>query len=150
MGGQSRPEPAEPRLIFVDSSAWIAYLARRESAIQRALDSLLDDPSQLASSGLVICEVMQGIRSAAEREILERSLLSLDLLPEPSLATYLRAAELFRAARVRGITVRGTIDCVLAAQCLEADAELLHVDRDFERLARVAPLRIHPASLGRR
>ena len=97
-----------------------------------------------------LCNVGPPITRTREREILERSLLSLDLLPEPSLATYLRAAELFRVARVRGITVRGTIDCVLAAQCLEADAELLHADRDFERLARVAPLRIHPASLGRR
>jgi hypothetical protein len=95
---------------------------------------------------LVLCEVLQGIRSDIERTKIQRSLLALPQLPEPLTDTYLRAADLYRTARRRGITVRGTIDCILAAQCLETGARILHVDRDFHQLARIAPLEIHPAS----
>ncbi|CAG1008784.1 Ribonuclease VapC11 [Myxococcaceae bacterium] len=110
------------------------------------MDALLEDPSTLATTGLVVCEVLQGIRTDAEGARVERSLLSLTLLPEPSLGTYRRAAELFRVARRRGRTIRSTIDCILAAQCIEADVEILHGDRDFDRIAAIAPLRIHPSS----
>lgn len=131
-------------MILVDSSAWIAFFSPRSSRAKDLLDALLDEPWQLATTGLVLCEVLQGTRDDRARRIIESTLLALDLLPEPRVATYLAAARLYRSARVRGFTVRGTIDCVLAAQCIESGVAVFHVDRDFDTLARVSSLKVHP------
>ena len=53
------------------------------------------------------------------------------------------ALRIFRACRRRGFTVRNTVDCVIAATCLEAGAELYHNDRDFETIAKVGGLRLY-------
>jgi predicted nucleic acid-binding protein len=103
---------------------------------------LLEEPAHLATAGLVICEVLQGVRDDRQRRLIQSTLLAMPMLPEPRLATYLAAAGIYRKARRGGLTIRSTIDCVLAAQCIESGADILHRDRDFDAIARVAPLRI--------
>ena len=56
-----------------------------------------------------------------------------------------RAAELYRSARRSGITIRSTVDCLIASVCIRERVPILHADRDFDRLALVSPLVVHPA-----
>jgi predicted nucleic acid-binding protein len=65
------------------------------------------------------------------------------------LATFEHAAQLYRTCRRRGVTVRKTIDCLIAALCIEEDVELFHNDSDFDAITRVAPLQVYRAPGGR-
>jgi predicted nucleic acid-binding protein len=62
--------------------------------------------------------------------------------PELVLDDYRSAAALYRACRARGTTPRSTIDCLLAQICLTLNVSILARDRDFELIARVAPLKL--------
>ena len=57
------------------------------------------------------------------------------------------AAALYRACRAQGVTIRSLIDCLIAVLAMAEGVEVLHHDRDFDAIARVVPLRIHPGSL---
>ena len=59
------------------------------------------------------------------------------------LQTFETAANLYRSAQHQGFTIRRSVDCLIAATCLENDAEIYHNDRDFDTLARVSTLMIY-------
>ncbi|CAN5901802.1 hypothetical protein BH23ACT2_BH23ACT2_25450 [soil metagenome] len=65
------------------------------------------------------------------------------------LADHRRAAALYRTCRRRGVTIRRTLDCLIASLCIRDDVEILHADRDFDRLADHTPLRVVPPPPGR-
>jgi hypothetical protein len=73
------------------------------------------------------------------------SLRAHPILRPHGLETYETAANLYRTARRRGLTIRRSVDCLIAATCLETGAEIYHNDRDFDALARVSDLMIHHA-----
>jgi predicted nucleic acid-binding protein len=60
-----------------------------------------------------------------------------------SLEDFALAADLHRSARRRGLAIRKTLDCLIAAPCVRTGAPLLHADADFDRLASCTSLRIH-------
>jgi predicted nucleic acid-binding protein len=125
---------------LVDSTVWIDYLRDGRAPAAERFARALDDDDELVTTGLVLTEVLQGVRSdRAFHMVLDR--MSSFPRVDPDLDDHVRAAELYRAARRRGITIRGTIDCLMAALCLNHDLILMHADRDFEHLATVAPLR---------
>jgi len=97
----------------------------------------------LALTDLIFCEILQGIREDAEFERTRRTLLLYPLLRMEQLATFEHAARIYRTCRRRGLTVRKTIDCLIAALCIAEDVELFHKDADFDAIARVAPLKIY-------
>lgn len=117
-------------MILVDSSVWIAYFNGQDSPEAATLDSLLG-VEPLAMGDLVLTEVLQGFRSDADYRTARELLTSLTLftLGGPEIA--LKAADNFRALRKRGITVRKTIDALIATYCIEHHHSLLHADRDF-------------------
>jgi hypothetical protein len=71
------------------------------------------------------------------------SLLAHPILRPRGLETFETAANLSRMARRRGLTIRRTVDCLIASTCLEIGAEIYHNDRDFDALARVSDLAIY-------
>jgi predicted nucleic acid-binding protein len=82
----------------------------------------------------------------------ERQLLALDIVGLDGLDDFRNAAQLYRAARRPGLTIRRTTDCLIATACIRADRALLHSDADFDHLALVSPLRVvrQPWRLSRR
>jgi predicted nucleic acid-binding protein len=132
-------------VIVVDTTVWIDFLEARGTAFDRHLTELLERDAPLALVDLVFCEVLQGIRDDDTYERTRRGLLAHPILRPRGLETFEMAANLFRAARRRGLTVRRSVDCLIAATCLEAGAEIYHNDRDFDALARVSDLRIYGA-----
>jgi predicted nucleic acid-binding protein len=120
--------------MIVDTTVWADYFNGVESPHAERLDWTLAEEEDVAILPLIIAEVLQGFRT--ERGFLKAKdlLLGLPVLV-PSLECHVEAARLFRQLRGRGITVRGTIDCIIAQTCLEHDAELLSPDADFRRIA---------------
>jgi hypothetical protein len=134
-------------MVIVDSSVWIDALNGKITPHTTWLRVALER-EMIGLTSLILCEVLQGIRSDRHfRETEER----LRILPifsalTPELAS--RAAQNFRTLQRLGITVRKTIDCLIATFCIEEGHQLLHHDSDFEPFEKHLALRtVHPMAI---
>ena len=127
--------------MIVDTSVWADYFNGVENSYTDRLDRALAEEEDLAILPFIVTEVLQGFRTEAGFLKARDLLLSLPVLVL-SIEYYVEAARLFRRLRGKGITVRGTIDCIIAQTCLEHDAELLSPDVDFHRIAENTRLRL--------
>ncbi len=127
-------------MILVDSSVWVDFLSPAPGPAGRELRRLVAADEPLAITGIVLQEVLQGLRRDAA--IIEPILAQWDLLEPRPPDTYRTAAALFRQGRARGTTPT-TVDTLIAAVALEHRATLFTLDRDFTFMARYAPLKLY-------
>ena len=132
-------------MIVVDTTVWIDFLEARGTVFDHHLAELVEADAPIALVDIVYGEVLQGIRDEDVYHRTRLSLLAHPILRPRGLETFETAANLYRTARRRGLTVRRSVDCVIAATCLEAGAEIFHNDRDFDAIARVSELAIYRA-----
>jgi predicted nucleic acid-binding protein len=121
-------------VILVDSSVWIDYFNGRSTRHTDQLDELLGG-EELLTGDLIVTEVLQGFRH--DREF-ERARRALDRLPYADMLgreLALASAQNYRLLRQRGITIRKTIDVMIATFCIRRGHTLLHGDRDFAPMA---------------
>ena len=130
-------------MIVVDTTVRIDFLEARDTAFDRHLRELVENDAPIALVDIVYCEVLQGIRDEDTYHRTRASLLAHPILRPRGLESFETAANLYRTARRRGVTIRRSVDCVIAATCLETGAEIYHNDRDFDALARVSDLTIY-------
>ena len=117
-------------MIVVDTSVWIDYfngVATRETAL---LDALLG-VEPIVIGDLILAEVLQGFRAEGDARKARTALDRLLFQPMVGREVALASARNYRALRARGVTVRKTIDMLIATFCLENGHRLLHADRDF-------------------
>lgn len=126
--------------ILVDSSVWIDYFNGRPTPQTDHLDRILGE-DLLALGDLIVAEVLQGFRHERHWRAAKDALLRLPVLRIGGLDLALQSASNYRTLRARGVTVRKTIDCLIATFCIEEGIELLHADRDFVPFARHLGLR---------
>jgi len=117
-------------MILVDSSVWIDYFRGVKSPHAERLDSLLR-VQPVSIGDLILAEVLQGCSTEAEFNRVKRVLLSLDVVELGGVDIALQSARNYRLLRGLGITVRKTIDVIIATYCIENGYLLLHNDRDF-------------------
>ena len=128
-------------MMVVDSNAWADFFNGTSTPHVRRLDAALRNEEDVAVLPIIITEVLQGFRTEKGFERARRVLEALPTI-QPTVASHVRAAHLFRSLRQKGITVRGAIDGIIAQACLDFDAELLSPDVDFQRTARHTRLRL--------
>ena len=128
-------------MILVDSSVWIDYFRGTASREADKLDKLLGR-ELLAIGDLMLTEVLQGFDTERDFTKARKLLTSLMVVELGGEAIAIRAAINFRLLRRRGVTVRKTIDTVIATRCIESGYELLHRDRDFEPFVKHLGLRV--------
>ena len=118
-------------MIFVDSSVWIDYFRGVRSDVTDRLNDLLG--AELVVTGdLVLAEVLQGFTTDKDFEM-GRYVMSLPRIvsvSDPAIAV--AAAQNYRTLRAKGVTVRKTIDTLIATRCIALDIALLYSDRDFD------------------
>jgi hypothetical protein len=129
-------------VILVDSSAWIEFLRATGSPSHLRLRAALQEGVELASTDVIVMEILAGARDEADRDRLRRLLYGLDFLAVDGPADYESAAELYRLCRAAGETPRKLTDCLIAAVAVRNGAELLCEDADFLVIARHSPLRL--------
>lgn len=129
-------------MILVDSSAWIEFLRATGSRVHLQLRSALEEGAELASTEVIVMEILAGARDEADRDRLRRLLYGQEFLAVNGPADYEQAAELYRLCRSGGETPRKLTDCLIAAVAIRNDADLLCDDADFQAIARRAPLRL--------
>jgi predicted nucleic acid-binding protein len=128
-------------LILVDSSVWIDYFRGTITPQTDALDRLLGR-EPLATGDLILTEVLQGFPDPRQFNQARRMMAWLNYEELGGKDIAIRAANNFRALRVLGVTVRKTIDTIIATRCIESGFELLHSDRDFDGFAKHLGLRV--------
>jgi len=118
-------------VILVDSSVWIDYFRGTQSSQTDRLYALLGN-EPIATGDLVLAEVLQGFGSAQDFNQGKKLLTSLPIIDLVGRDIAIRAANNFRALRSLGITVRKTIDTLIATSCIEKGLALLYSDKDFD------------------
>jgi len=128
-------------VILVDTSVWINYLRGVPFPETDKLDSLLGSVP-LAIGDLVLTEVLQGCPSEREFDQVRRFLAKMDLVVLGGAEVAIEAARNYRKLRGLGITVRKTIDTIIASRCIYSGYSLLHCDRDFDPFAKHLGLKV--------
>ena len=118
-------------MILVDSSVWIDYFRGTVTPQTERLDELLGS-EPVAVGDLILAEVLQGFGSDRDFNKARKLLTSLDMVEIGGVDVAIEAARNYRSLRELGITVRKTIDTMIATRCIEDDLELLFSDRDFD------------------
>ena len=125
-------------VVLVDTSVWIEVF-RRPARVD--LESVVD-LDEVVTCLPIMQEVLQGFRDEGAFRVARESMLAFPVVESPlSQEVVEHAVDLYRLARRAGVTVRSSVDCVIAACAVRNNLDLLHCDRDFDQLTRIAPLR---------
>lgn len=117
-------------MILVDTTVWIDFFSARSCQHAKALENLILNREDICVCGIILTEVLQGIRKGSEFNRTRDLLANLIFLPM-QYSVFLRSAEIYRILRRKGITIRKALDCMIASVAIENDIPLLHNDKDF-------------------
>ena len=117
-------------MVLVDTSVWIDFFKSKDTAQVEKLKLAISTNQDIAICGVILTEVLQGIRNNKEHDLVEEIFESLMYL-EMDRDIYLEASNIYRTLRKEGITIRKPIDCMIAAVALNNDIPLIHNDKDF-------------------
>jgi predicted nucleic acid-binding protein len=125
-------------VILVDTSVWIQVFKKAQPLDLERIAPL----NEVVTCLPIVQEVLQGFRDERAFRIARESMFALPMVESPlGRDVYEEAVALYRLARRMGLTVRSSVDCLIAACALRHDLDVLHKDRDFAALARVSALR---------
>lgn len=127
-------------MILIDSSVWIDYFNGLDTPQTSKLDMLLG-VEPLGIGDLILIEVLQGFRIDKDYEIAKQLLTSLSIFNMLNMEIAIKSVDNFRYLRKRGITIRKTVDTIIATFCIEEKYPILFSDRDFLPFAEYLGLR---------
>ncbi len=127
-------------MILVDTSVWIDFFSSSPGRAGNELRRMIEEAEPFVLTGVVITEILQGLRREVPR--IERYLSQWEMIEPGGFSTYREASAISRAARAKGINLT-TIDTLIAAIATEHRASLFTLDKDFSRIARIAPLHLY-------
>ena len=130
-------------MILVDTSVWVDFLRGEDSPHRRTLHRLIEDEEDIAITGIILTEILQGIKNDRDFQTTKDYLLEYPIYGSKGIETYIKAAQLYRDCRKKGKTVRKTVDCIIATICMENDLILLHKDGDFDLIGSCTTLRVY-------
>ena len=127
---------------LIDTSAWIEYLRKTGSRTNVEVRRTLNIDAQICD--VIRMEILAGARDQQHVTQLEKLLArATTIKTEP--IDYDNAAAIYRACRKLGVTIRAQIDCLIAAIAIRTNTKIIHHDSDFDAIAQVTKLKIHPA-----
>jgi predicted nucleic acid-binding protein len=129
------------RQLLFDTSVWIDFLRNDDTAEVQLLTEYIsnDDPVVLVPT--IIQEVLQGIRDDAQFKKVQDIFSFFTILQLPPVTAAVGAAELYRALRKKGVTIRKSNDCLIAYYAIEFSVPLVHCDGDFTLISKHSKLR---------
>jgi predicted nucleic acid-binding protein len=131
-------------MIIVETSVWVDLFKETSNEHTDWMRRNLGDP-RLALTDLILCEVLQGMRDDKLHGVIREGLLKFGVFATGGTELALAASDNYRFLRKRGITIRKTIDCLIATYCIREGHALLHRDRDFDPFEQHLGLQvIHP------
>jgi predicted nucleic acid-binding protein len=128
-------------VILVDTTVWIDLFRGRDTVQVKALERLIGENEDICVCGVILTEVLQGIREDQDYSKASIRFEAFIYLPMGQ-GTFKKAAGIYRTLRRTGVTIRNTVDCMIAAVAIEHDITLLHNDRDFMPIAQHCGLKV--------
>ena len=128
-------------MVLVDTTVWIDFFAGRQLPHLAALERLIKGREDICICGIILTEVLQGIREKNEFRKTKDLFNTMIFLPMPY-SVFLSAAGVYRTLRRKEITIRNSIDCMIASVAIENDIIPLHNDRDFITIAKHLGLKV--------
>jgi predicted nucleic acid-binding protein len=126
---------------IVDTTVWIDFFRGADTPEVRELQRLIDASEDVCICGVILTEVLQGIREDKDHAVVAAAFDAFLFLPMTQ-RTFIRAADLYRTLRRKGVTIRNAADCMIASVATEHDIPLLHNDRDFDAIASLGELKV--------
>lgn len=134
--------------VLIDTSAWVDFLNGYSSPQREAVADLIASEQELCTCGVIVAEVFQGLKRDRNRNELARLFRKLLFLEPSGIDLYLHAAEIYRLLRKKGLTIRSTIDCLIAALAEQNGCYLLSRDRDMEMILGSGYVNVRPWRTG--
>src|SRR5690349_21427958 len=125
--------------VLVDTSVWIDFLRGRPTEQVEKLEALIKQREDICFCGLVLTEVLQGIRDD-KQFALTKSFFSDLLYLECDRSTFELSATIYRELRKKGLTIRNSVDCMIAAVVVQSGVHLLENDRDYQQIEQHYPI----------
>ncbi|MFP4036285.1 MAG: PIN domain nuclease [Desulfobacteraceae bacterium] len=131
-------------MILVDTSVLIDFFKGVDSRPVDRFREVLAHQIPFGISSIIYQEILQGAKSEKEYALLKDYLSTQRFFhPADPVKSYGEAADIYFTCRNKGVTIRSTIDCLIAQIALEQDLFLLHNDRDFDAMAPIIGLRVY-------
>ncbi|SDB55145.1 hypothetical protein SAMN05660653_02744 [Desulfonatronum thiosulfatophilum] len=131
-------------MILVDTSVLVDWLRGMNNKAGEQFDHIINSDQPFGICSIVCQELLQGSKNRQEFELLKNYLQTQRFFhPLHPIGSYIEAANIYFACRRKGLTLRSTVDCLIAQIALENDLLLLHNDRDFEFISQVTDLRCY-------
>ncbi len=128
-------------MVLVDTTVWIDFFSGKTTSQVSVLELLISEGEDICTCGIVLAEVLQGIRDDRIYRKTKSHFEDLIYLPMVPIA-FVKSAEMYRSLRKKGITIRKPLDCMIASVALAHKARLLHNDRDFGPIEKHCGLKI--------
>ena len=129
------------QLLF-DTSVWIGFLNRKDTPAVNLLEKAIQEDEQVFLTPTILQEILQGIRDDAKYEQIKETLSYFTVLQLPHVAAAVASAQLYRSLRKKGATIRKSNDCLIAHYAIAFKLTLVHVDSDFELIAKHSGLQV--------
>lgn len=127
-------------MYLIDTSVWIDFIRGKPSPAVGQLRAILTTEQTAGICPVIYQEILQGSESEQCFKQFRDYFMELNFYHSKDLTgSYAQAAYLYFSCRRKGITIRSTIDCLIAQTAIEHDLILLHSDKDFLRIAEVVP-----------
>jgi predicted nucleic acid-binding protein len=129
-------------MILVDTSVLIDFFKGSRTEESQKFEEILKRRIPFGINSHIMQEILQGAASEKEFELLKNYLSTQRFYhPKDPVESYINAAKIYIECRKQGITIRSTIDCLIAQTVIEHDLMLLHKDNDFSLMSRIIPLK---------
>jgi predicted nucleic acid-binding protein len=128
-------------MILVDTTVWIDFFRGQDTPEVRHLERLIGENADICVCGVILTEVLHGIREDKDYAAASTRFESFLYLPMGQM-TFKKSAEMYRGLRRKGVTIRNAVDCMIAAVAIEHDIPLLHADHDFTPIAQYCGLKV--------
>ena len=125
-------------MYLVDTSVWVGLFRQQENGAVHLLREILEQQIPFGIASVIYQELLQGAKGESDYQQLQEYLGSqIFYHPKDELESYANAARIYFDCRRKGVTIRSTIDCLIAEIAIEHDLVLLHDDADFNHMAKV-------------
>ena len=128
-------------MVLIDTTVWIDFFADKSTPQVSVLELLISEGEDVCTCGIVLAEVLQGIRDDHVYRKTKSYFEYLVYLPMNQ-STFVKSADMYRALRKKGITIRKPLDCMIASVAIVHRTQLLHNDRDFDPIQKQCGLNV--------
>jgi len=135
-------EGHEVNRLIVDTSVWIDFFNGVQNKQSEYLAGSIESGKTIFLHSIILMEILQGFRSDHDHAEVKDILLSYNFVMEDPVSDAIGASDLYRSLKKKGITIRKSMDCLIAYAAIKNGLPLLHRDRDFDIIAKHSKLKL--------